>query len=99
MEENVKKEEEIVTKDETPISFETKEQAAKIDVDPAALIDCLTEVDELVNAHVKILESVKKIIKKLVDSGKSHDDAAKIALTLHKRASQKAAKLVPNNLI
>lgn len=70
----------------------------KLNVDPATLLDSLKEVDILVDCHVKLLETVKKLIQKYVKSGMEHDQAAMLAVTLHKRAAEKARSMVPNDL-
>lgn len=67
-----------------------------IDVDPTLLMDSIDEVNKLVNSHVVILETIRDLIKKYMESGMKPDEAAGLAMTLHKRAAEKARDLVPN---
>lgn len=76
---------------------EKNNDTREINIDPAVLLDCLDEVNALVNAHVQILFAVKTLLTKFLKSGMSHEDAAAAALTLHKRAADKASSLVPNS--
>lgn len=74
-----------------------KEKNEVIDVDPNLMLDCLTEVNAMVEAHAMLLESVKAVIKKAKKFGLEDQQAASIAITLHKRAAEKASKLVHMN--
>lgn len=81
---------------ETEVKDVTNE--TKIEVDPAILLDSIDEVNALVDSHVKILTTVKDLIQKYVKAGMKHDEAASVALTLHKRAADKARDIVPNSI-
>lgn len=74
----------------------SKTKMDTVDIDPDVLLDCMVEVDDMVNAHVTILKAVKRLIWKFKKAGQSPEQAAAIAFTLHKRASEKANKMVPN---
>lgn len=73
-----------------------KKQDLPIEIDPAVLLDCIDEVDIMVNAHVNLLQAVKRLVLKFRKNGLSPQQATAAAFELHKRASNKANSLVPN---
>lgn len=63
-------------------------------IDPNVLLDSMDEIETLIDANVTILETVKKLIKRCINSGLDKATAAGIAMAIHKDAAQKARKLV-----
>lgn len=66
----------------------------EVTIDPNILIDSMEEIEALVDANVTILETVKKLIKRCIDSGLDKATAAGVAMAIHKDAAKKARKLV-----
>lgn len=65
-----------------------------IEIDPALLIDTIDIVNEMVNAHVALLKTVKDIIAMYTKNGFDLDTCGEIALELQRRAADKANTLV-----
>lgn len=68
----------------------TTASGAKIDLDPAIMIECLDDVDDMVNGHLSIISAVEAIIKRFIAAGLSEDEAAMVAMELQRRAGKKA---------
>lgn len=65
-----------------------------IEISPELLLDSLDPVNTMVSCHVKLLETVRDLIKKYISAGMSMDDAAAVALEFQKRAGKKANEMV-----
>lgn len=70
------------------------EEKKTINVDPNILLDSMDELDILINCNVKILETVKSLIKKYTSTGMDQNTSASVAVTLQKHAAEKAKSMV-----
>lgn len=68
-----------------------------LEFDPNVMFNCLDEANAMYKGHVMILEAVASAIKKAKKMGCDDEVAAGIALTLHKRAAEKASKMAHVN--
>lgn len=65
-----------------------------LNIDPNILLNSIDSIDILVQANVKILETVRSIIKNCIDSGMDQDTAASVAIAIQQYAAEKSKNLV-----
>lgn len=71
-----------------------KTENGEIAIDPAVMIECIDDVNAMVEGHVRILNAVKSVMNHFIENGVDTKDAALIAVELQRRAGKKANNLV-----
>lgn len=65
-----------------------------IKLKPELIFDSIHAVDTMVEYNVKLIETVRDLCKFYIANGVPEKDAVSVVLEFHKRAGEKASKLV-----